>query len=80
MKCYVHVELRPDILDPQGKAILHALQALGYSEVQDVRLAKTIQLVLNAGDKKLLQTRVQAMAEQLLANPVIENFRVEWPA
>lgn len=80
MKCHVHVELRPDILDPQGKAILHALQALGYSEVQDARLAKTIQLVLNGDDKIALEARVKAMAEQLLANPVIENFRIEWPA
>jgi phosphoribosylformylglycinamidine synthase len=80
MKCLVHVDLRPDILDPQGKAVLHALHSLGYGEVSDVRVGKTIALSLEGNDRAQLEIRVKAMAEQLLANPIVENFRIEWPA
>lgn len=79
VKAIVHVELREDILDPQGRAVLHALHSLGYNEVTGVRIGKAIHLTLS-GDRAALEARVDAMAKALLANPVIENYRIEWPA
>ena len=80
MNCVVHVELRPDILDPEGKAILQALHRLGYDEVAGARVGKRISLELAGDNKDELEERVEAMCKQLLANPVIEDFRIEWPA
>lgn len=79
VSCRVHVDLRPDILDPQGKAILRALHMLGYDEVAGARVGRTITLELR-GDRTALEPRVEAMAKALLANPVTENVRFEWPA
>lgn len=77
--CRVHVDIRPDILDPQGKAILRALHMLGYDEVENARVGRSITLELK-GDRAALEERVKAMAASLLANPVTENVRFEWPA
>jgi phosphoribosylformylglycinamidine synthase PurS subunit len=74
MKAYVHVMLKDGVLDPQGKAIGQALHGLGFEEVGEVRAGKVIELdVADGTDKK----RLEAMCEQLLANTVIENYRVE---
>ncbi|MDB5490884.1 MAG: phosphoribosylformylglycinamidine synthase [Micavibrio sp.] len=74
MKAYVHVMLKDGVLDPQGKAIGQALQGLGFAEVGDVRAGKVIELDVAEGtDKK----RIEDMCEKLLANTVIENYRVE---
>lgn len=74
MKAYVHIMLKTGVLDPQGKAIGHALHGLGFSEVGDVRAGKVIELELKDGtDKK----RIEDMCEKLLANTVIENYRIE---
>lgn len=74
MKAYVHVMLKDGVLDPQGKAIGQALHGLGFSEVGDVRAGKVIELEVAEGtDKK----RIEDMCEKLLANTVIENYRVE---
>jgi phosphoribosylformylglycinamidine synthase len=74
MKVKVHVTLKNGVLDPQGKAIAHALQTLGFDGVEDVRQGKYIELDLaGAADEKT----VQAMCEKLLANPVIEDYRIE---
>lgn len=76
MKAQVYVTLRKDVLDPQGNAVLDALKALGFDEVGDVRVGKFLELTLD-GPADQAETRVRAMCEKLLANPVIEDFRFE---
>ena len=74
MKARVYVTLKNGVLDPQGKAIHHALEGLGFSGVNDVRAGKMIELDL-ADD--VSDTTIEEMCRKLLANMVIENFRVE---
>ena len=74
MKARVFVTLKPGVLDPQGKAIHHALEGLGFGGVEDVRAGKLIELDLADGTA---QADIEAMCRQLLANTVIENYRVE---
>lgn len=80
LKARVHVTLKPGVLDPQGKAIEHALASLGFPGVQDVRQGKVIELSLAESDSAAARARVEAMCEQLLANPVIENYAIELEA
>ena len=77
MKAKVHVFLKPGVLDVQGKAIEGALHGLGFAEVADVRVGKTIELDLQGADAPTAEAKAKAMAEQLLANTVIESYRVE---
>ena len=77
MKAKVHVFLKPGVLDVQGKAVENALHGLGWSDVADVRVGKTIEFDLKAGDKAAAEAEVKAMCEKLLANTVIESYRVE---
>ena len=74
MKVRVHINLKPGVLDPQGRAIHHALEGLGFSGVEDVRAGRLIELECadSVTDDKLDQ-----MCRQLLANMVIENYRIE---
>jgi phosphoribosylformylglycinamidine synthase subunit PurS len=74
MKARVFVTLKPGVLDPQGKAIHHALEGLGFAGVNDVRAGKLIELDLADGTP---QSGIEDMCRKLLANTVIENFRVE---
>ena len=74
MKARVFVTLKPGVLDPQGKAIHHALEGLGFSGVQDVRAGKLIELELADGTS---DTAIEDMCRKLLANTVIENFKIE---
>ena len=74
MKAKVQIMLKNGVLDPQGKAIGHALHGLGFDEVEDVRQGKVIELELKDGTDS---ERIRKMCEQLLANPVIEDFRIE---
>jgi phosphoribosylformylglycinamidine synthase subunit PurS len=74
MKTRVYVTLKNGVLDPQGKAIHHALEGLGFTGVRDVRAGKLIELDLDEG---VGDEAVEAMCRKLLANTVIENFRVE---
>ena len=74
MKARVFVTLKPGVLDPQGKAIHHALAGLGFAGVNDVRAGKLIELDLADGTS---DADIEAMCKKLLANMVIENFRVE---
>mgnify|MGYP003575121564 FL=1 len=74
MKTRVYVTLKNGVLDPQGKAIHHALEGLGFSGVNDVRAGKLIELDLAEG---VSDDDVEAMCRKLLANTVIENFRIE---
>ena len=73
----VYVTPKRGILDPQGKAVMQALQTLGFAEVEDVRVGKYIELRLGPGTADTARARVDAMCEQLLANGVIEDFRVD---
>jgi phosphoribosylformylglycinamidine synthase PurS subunit len=72
----VIVTLKPGVLDPQGKAVGGGLAALGYGEVSEVRVGKFIELRLQADDAETARRRVEEMGRRLLANPVIEDFRV----
>lgn len=74
MKTRVYVTLKNGVLDPQGKAIHHALEGLGFSGVNDVRAGKLIELDHEAG---LTDGEIEEMCRKLLANTVIENFRIE---
>jgi len=74
MKARVHVMLKEGVLDPQGAAIGHALGALGFEGVEAVRQGKVIELDLAPGTDKAI---VQQMCERLLANTVIESYRIE---
>lgn len=69
--------MKEGILDPQGKTVLRALKSLGYEEVDDLRIGKYMELSLNGEDREKLEARVLEMCEKLLANPIIENYRVE---
>lgn len=74
MKARVFVTLKPGVLDPQGKAIHHALEGLGFDGIKEVRQGKMIELDL-AGDTG--EDEIEEMCRKLLANTVIENFRIE---
>jgi len=75
VKYRVFVTLKPGVLDPQGKAIHHALEGLGFGGINDVRAGKLIELELADGAGG--EAEVEDMCRRLLANTVIENFRVE---
>ncbi|GAA0590631.1 phosphoribosylformylglycinamidine synthase subunit PurS [Caenispirillum bisanense] len=77
MKAKVHVTLKPGVLDPQGKAVSHALQSLGFDGVQEVRQGKYIELDLAETDPAKAREAVERMCRELLANTVIENFTVD---
>ena len=77
MKARVHVSLKPGVLDPQGKAIGNALQALGFTGVGEVRQGKLIEFELAETDMAAARARVENMCRQLLANPVIEDYAIE---
>lgn len=74
MKAVIHVSLKKAILDPQGKAIANALKTMGFDEVEEARQGKVIELQLNG---KADEGRLREMCDRLLANPVIEDYRVE---
>jgi phosphoribosylformylglycinamidine synthase subunit PurS len=77
MKAKVHITLKNGVLDPQGRAIQHALGSLGFSGVEDVRQGKYIELDLQDTDKARARATVEAMCSKLLANTVIENYSIE---
>ena len=75
-KVQIIVRLKNGVLDPQGKTAEHALQALGFSEVQGVRIGKYIEMEVTEPDQLLARSKVRDMCEKLLANPVIEDFEI----
>ena len=77
MKVLVTVMLKPGVLDPQGRAIGQALHGLGFAGVNDVRAGKVIELELAETDPVVARAAAEAMARRLLANSVIESFRVD---
>lgn len=76
MKVRVHVSLKPGVLDPQGRAVHHALEGLGFAGVSDVRVGRTIEL--DVADSTTDEA-LDEMCRKLLANMVIENYRIEKP-
>jgi phosphoribosylformylglycinamidine synthase len=79
MKARVVIMLKKSVLDPQGQAVARALGSLGFDEVKEVRLGKLIELELADTDPKKARERLSAMCEKLLANMVIEEYRIEEP-
>ena len=77
MKARVHVMLKNGVLDPQGEAVRHALGSLGFAGVNGVRQGKVIELDLAEDDRNAAEAAVKAMCEKLLANTVIESYRIE---
>ncbi|HRD47092.1 MAG TPA: phosphoribosylformylglycinamidine synthase subunit PurS [Caulobacter sp.] len=77
MKATVHVFLKPGVLDVQGKAVENALHGLGWADVKDVRVGRVITFDLGGTDKAAAEAEVKAMCDKLLANTVIESYRIE---
>jgi phosphoribosylformylglycinamidine synthase len=77
VKAKIHVTLKPGILDPQGKAIEHALDSLGFKNAANVRVGKYMELNLQGTDKAKAEIEVKQMCEKLLANTIIEEYRYE---
>ncbi len=76
MKVIVNVRLKEGVLDPQGKAVKHALASLGFSGVEDVRVAKQIVLELDGEDRDKIYADVARMCDEILANTVIEDYEI----
>ena len=77
MKAIVTIMLKNGVLDPQGKAIGHALNNLGFAQVGEVRMGKIVELELTETDSAKAKAEAEEMARKLLANTVIESFKVE---
>ncbi len=79
MKATVYVRLKTEVLDPQGRAVLGALGHLGVSGVKDVRIGKLIEIELDdsAGSEGDLEQKLSKMSDELLANPVIEDYEIQ---
>ncbi len=77
MKAKVYVSLKNGVLDPQGQAISEALNRAGYGFVKDVRVSKVFDITIE-GDRNSCEARVEKFAGDMLSNPIVETFRVEW--
>ena len=78
MKAKVYVNLKAGVLDPQGKAIQHSVELLGFSGISDVRQGKYFEIALDdAVDTQRARESVEKMAREILSNPIIEDYRVE---
>jgi len=77
MKAKVYVSLKSGVLDPQGKAIQHSVELLGFSGISDVRQGKYFEIALEGLDQSQAQESVERMAREVLSNPIIEEYRVE---
>ncbi|HWA42120.1 MAG TPA: phosphoribosylformylglycinamidine synthase subunit PurS [Hypericibacter adhaerens] len=77
MKARVHITLKSGVLDPQGRAIQHALGVMGFAGVEDVRQGKYIEIELKETDRAKAKANLDAMCQKLLANTVIENYAID---
>ena len=77
MKAHVTITLKPGLLDAQGKTIKSALESLGFKGVQDVRVGKYLELELHGAQGASAKKDVERMCQKLLANPVVETYRIE---
>jgi phosphoribosylformylglycinamidine synthase subunit PurS len=73
----IHVVLRPSILDPQGKAVAHAIGTLGVSGVTSVRMGKYVEVTFDGDDQEAARAATEDICKKLLANPVMEDYRIE---
>ncbi|KAM3114813.1 phosphoribosylformylglycinamidine synthase subunit PurS [Phormidesmis sp. 146-33] len=73
----IYVTLRPSVLDPAGTAVRSGLTHMGYDNVEQIRIGKYIELTLNAEDEAAAREQLDRVCDQLLANPVIENYRFD---
>jgi phosphoribosylformylglycinamidine synthase len=76
MKISIIITLKNDVLDPQGKIIQQALAGMGFNDVNDVRQGKYFQININENDKKKAESKVEEMCKKLLANLVIEDYKI----
>ena len=76
MKATIRVTFKPGVLEPQGKAVLHALHTLGFEGVRSVRVGKLIEMELDAADPEKARADLTRMCQELLASPVIENYAI----
>ncbi|HAO92694.1 MAG: phosphoribosylformylglycinamidine synthase [Deltaproteobacteria bacterium GWC2_56_8] len=77
MKAKVYVTLKKGVLDPQGKAVMGALKTMSFDEVRDVRIGKFMEIEIDGASIEKEEARLREMCERLLANTVIENYRIE---
>ena len=77
MKAKISVYLKPGILDPQGKAVSHAIEHLDYNNVESVRIGKYIEVEFNSNDEEQVKKDADEICNKLLANPVMENYNIE---
>jgi len=78
MKAKVYVSMKPGVLDPQGKAIQHSVELLGYTGILDVRQGKYFEIALDGSvDNSKARDSVEKIAREVLSNPIIEDYRVE---
>ena len=78
MKAKVYVTLKPSVLDPQGKAIKHSVELLGYKSINDIRQGKYFEIAMDGSlDEENARAEAMRMAREVLSNPIIEDFRVE---
>ena len=78
MKANVYVTLKPSVLDPQGKAIQHSVELLGYQGIKDIRQGKYFEIAMDGfSDEEKARAEAMRMAREVLSNPIIEDFRVE---
>lgn len=73
----VYVTLKPGVLDPEGQTIGASLRRLGFDEVEGVRVGRYLEIEIGADDEAGIRERVEEMCDALLANPVLENYRIE---
>ncbi|MDX2243609.1 MAG: phosphoribosylformylglycinamidine synthase subunit PurS [Leptolyngbyaceae cyanobacterium bins.302] len=73
----IYVTLRPSVLDPQGTAVQSGLEHMGYGNVEQVRIGKYIEVTLNSENPETAKRQLDQICDQLLANPVIENYRFD---
>jgi phosphoribosylformylglycinamidine synthase PurS subunit len=78
MKARVHVSFKSTVLDPQGQTVRSALQSLGYGTIADVRQGKYFDITLDSTTREQAQKDIEAIAHDVLTNPVIEEYKVEF--
>ncbi len=77
MKAHVYVTLKPSVLDPQGKTVMHSLQSLGYEAISDVRVSKYIEITYTDNDRDKFAAELEVICNKVLANPNIEVYHYE---
>jgi len=76
-KAHIYITLKKTVMDAQGQTVQKALHNLGYEKVENLRIGKYLEMDLNGSDPQAAQRQVEEMCQKLLANPIIEEFRVE---